>query len=138
MTKPIGLVSGVCFLVLQWSGLHVHANETGYIGGPETSYTHIHVHHDSHDNHHSDNLRGDDAVPGSSRADHDYGDARDVSLLDKALVTFKLPLAILPLVFLFVIFPSARTLADAAIVYPVLSGRHTRWRPPLRAPPEPA
>ena len=132
--KPIGVVSCVCFVMLQWSGLHVHANETGYIGGPETTYTHSHGHRHPHDGHHSDDWRADYAARGG----HDYGDARDVSLLDKALIAFKLPVAILALVVLFAIFPFVRTLANAEIAYPVLSGRHTRWRPPLRAPPQPA
>lgn len=136
--KPIPLVSCLCFLMLQWSGLHVHANAAGYIGGPETSYTHTHLHHEHRNSSHSGASSGDHAAPASPSADHDYGDARDVSLFDKALFAFKLPLAILALVFLFAIYPLIRTLAGADVVYPVLSGRHTRWRPPLRAPPQTA
>ena len=137
LTKPIAFVAGLCFLMLQWSGLHVHADEAGYVGGPETAYTHSHAHHDHHDALHADEW-SDHVVPGDPSAHHDYGDARDVSLLDQALVAFKSPLAILPLVFLFVVFPFIRTLVAAEIAYRVLSGRHTRWRPPLRAPPQPA
>jgi len=130
----VAFASCLCLLILQWSGLHVHASERGYVGGPETASTHSHIHHD-HDTRHSQDRQG---VSGNPDARHDYGDARDLSLLDLALVAFKLPLAILALIFLFAVFPFIRTLADPEIAYPVLSGRHTRWRPPLRAPPRSA
>lgn len=138
MTRPVTLISCLCLLMLQWSGLHVHANEAGYIGGPETSYTHSHVHHDSHAARPLGDWRDDRSAPARSGSDHDYGDARDISLWDQALVAFNLPLAILAFVFLFAVFPLNRALAGTEISYPVLSGRHTRWRPPLRAPPQPA
>jgi hypothetical protein len=133
--KPVAFVSCLCLLMLQWSGLHVHANETGYIGGPETSSTHSHVHHD----HHGAQISEDrEAAPGDPNTDDDYGDAHDVSLLHQALVAFKLPLAILALILLVGVFPLIGALAGPEIAYRVLSGRHTRWRPPLRAPPRSA
>jgi len=115
---------------MQLSGVHVHADEDGYIGAPETPFSHSHVHHDHHDAHHADN--------GGVGAVSDSGEARDVSLLDLALSLFKLPLAILALVLLFALFPSIKAHVSLDFVYRVLSGRHTRWRPPLRAPPQPA
>jgi len=137
MSRPVALASCLCFLVLQWSGLHVHANEAGYIGGPETPFTHRHARHDDHDAHHVGDGDHDHGAPASPGADHDYGDARDVSLSDQGFLAAKSPLAILALilVFLFAICPLIRALTSAEIVYPVLSGRYTRWRPPLRAPP---
>jgi hypothetical protein len=39
-------------------------------------------------------------------------------------------------VLLFIHVPRGRAFASADVVYRVLSGRHTRWRPPLRAPPQ--
>lgn len=136
MTKPLAIAACLSLLSLQLSGVHVHADDTGYIGVPETSFTHIHGHHDHHEAHHASVDSTDHA--GHSEASHtdDYEDARDVSLLDLALGLIKMLLAILALVLLFAVFPLIRTLASAGVVYPILSGRHTRWRPPLRAPPQ--
>lgn len=140
MSRLIGAVSCISFLLLQWSGAHVHANDAGFVGGPETAYPHNHVHHDhDHDGaRQSSDPIGDGAFPESSASGDDYDDARDVSIFDQTHVAFKPPLAILALVFLFAIVPLVRALAGAERAYRVLSGRHTRWRPPLRAPPQPA
>ena len=135
MTRLVAFASCLCLLMLQWSGLHVHASETGYVGGPETAYTHSHAHHDHLDARHSEHH---ETASANGSGSHDYGDARDVSLVDQALVAFKLPPAILALVFLFAVFPLVRTFAGREVAYPVLSGRYTRWRPPLRAPPQSA
>ena len=120
MRKPFAVVVSVCLLMLQLSGAHVHADETGYVGTPEVSYQHSHNHHH------------DDGV-GESSSDHE--EMRDVSLLDAALSTFKMPLALIAVLVLIAVAPSLRLLFSTDYVYPVLSGRHTRWRPPLRAPP---
>jgi len=125
-------------LSLQLSGLHVHADETGYIGAPETPFTHSHFHHDHSDAHHGGTDTTDDGGHKSANLAHDHEDAKDVSLLDLALSAFKMPLAILSLFLLFTAFPRLRRLASTEFAYRVLSGRHTRWRPPLRAPPQPA
>lgn len=132
--KTIGVAACLSLVMLQLSGLHLHADAHGYIGGPETSYSHTHTHDHHGADHHdrSDAADGDDA---SSAPGHDYDDARDVSLLDLALNTFKSTLAILAFVLLLPIAPRVRALACADLAYPILSGRHTRWRPPLRAPP---
>ena len=125
--KPFAVVVSVCLLMLQLSGAHVHADETGYIGTPEVSYQHSHNHHHDGEAHHHDDGIGD------SVSDHE--DMRDVSLLDAALSTFKMPLALIAVLVLIAVAPSLRLLFSTDYVYPVLSGRHTRWRPPLRAPP---
>lgn len=138
LVKPIGIAASLSLLVLQLSGLHVHADEHGYIGAPETSYEHSHVHQDHrvlHDQHRADLAHADHAAPDAL---HDHGDARDLSFFDLALSGFKLPLAIIALVVLIVLMPRVRTLASEELVRPILSGRHTRWRPPLRAPPRAA
>ena len=131
MTKPLAIAACLSLLSLQFSGVHVHADESGYVGAPETSFSHSHS-HDDHDAaaHHGGTRHDDHAA--------NYEGARDVSVLDLALGLFKLPLALLALFLLFAIFPRVKTLAGTEIAYPVLSGRHTRWRPPLRAPPIPA
>lgn len=114
--------------MLQLSGAHTHANEHGHVGVPETGISHIHSHqHDA--------AGASEANHGSAHDVHDYEDARDVSFFELASGTLKLPLAILALILLLSYYPRARTLASTNFAYPVLSGRHTRWRPPLRAPP---
>jgi hypothetical protein len=126
MKKPFAVAVSVCLLMLQLSGAHVHADETGYIGVPEVSYKHSHGHHDGDAHHH-------DAGTGHSDGDHE--DMRDVSLQDAALSTFKMPLALIAFLILIVVVPTFRRLISTDYIYPILSGRHTRWRPPLRAPP---
>lgn len=126
-TKPLAIVTCLSLLILQLSGVHVHANDSGYIGAPETPFTHSHDHHDAHH-------AGDEGAGPVS----DGEEARDVDLLDLALSLFKMPLAIMALVLLFVLFPNVRALVRLEFVRRILSGRHTRWRPPLRAPPQPA
>ena len=126
MKKPCVAAASVCLLMLQLSGAHVHADETGYIGLPEVSYKHSHGHHDDGDAHHHD------AGAEDSGGDRDM---RDVSLLDAALSTFKMPLALLAFLILIVAVSTFRRLISTDYIYPILSGRHTRWRPPLRAPP---
>ena len=126
----LAIIACLGLLSVQLSGVHVHADEDGYIGVPETPFSHSRVHHDHHDAHHADE--------GGSGTIGDGGEARDVSLLDIALSLFKLSLALLALVLLFALFPSIKAHISFAFVYRVLSGRHTRWRPPLRAPPQPA
>ena len=133
------LVFAACLslLCLQLSGVHIHADDGGYIGAPETPFTHSHGRLDHGDAHHAggDTLGHVDHDFGSP---HDYEGAEDVSLLELALGTFKMPLAILALFLLFLVLSRIRSLCASEFVYRVLSGRHTRWRPPLRAPPQPA
>ena len=119
--NPLVFAACLGLLSLQLSGVHAHTDENGYIGVPETPFTHDHGHHDH----------------GDTTPAHDHEGTKDVSLLDLALSAFKMPLAILAL------FPFAALAVIAAVTgtefaYRVLSGRHTRWRPPLRAPPQPA
>lgn len=132
-SKTIGVAACFSLLMLQLSGPHIHADEHGYIGVPETSYSHSHTHDDHGADHHDGGVTHADEESGASG--RDYGDARDVSLLDLALSAFKLTLALLVFAFLFTILPRVRTPVSADFVQPILSGRHTRWRPPLRAPP---
>ena len=128
--KPLAIAACLSLLALRLSGVHMHADAHGYIGSPEASFTHSHGQHD----HGSSQAHG-----GAGHADdHDHDDARDVSLLDHALGVFKLPMAILALVLLFAIVTIPGRLPIVEFAYPVLSGRYTRWRPPLRAPPQAA
>jgi len=136
MTKPIAIAGCLCLLTVQFSGLHMHRDAEGYVGVPETAHTHRHGHDDYNDAIHFDAAHDDDADHRDES--HDYEGVRDVSFFDLSLSPGKIPLAILAFALLFLALPHTRTLAGRNIVYPVLSGRHTRWRPPLRAPPHPA
>lgn len=113
----------------------MHADAAGYIGVPETAYTHSHLHVDR-GGHHSDAEHHHDADHATPA--HDYEGARDVSPSGLALGPSKIPMPVPVSAVLFALLPRDGTLLSADIVYPVLSGRHTRWRPPLRAPPRSA
>lgn len=124
ISKPLAIAACLCLLALQLSGVHTHADDNGFIGSPELSFTHVHGQHD-HDAHH------DGGVGHAEDNDH----ARDVSILDLALGVFKMPMAIFALVLLCAVVTILGRPSIVDIVHPVLSGRYTRWRPPLRAPP---
>jgi hypothetical protein len=126
--NPYAIAACLSLLSLQLSGVHMHADDHGYIGTPEASFTPSHGQHD-HDNPH--------AHGGAGHAD-DHDDAKDISLLDPALGVFKMPIAILAFVLLCVAVSLLGGLPIVEITFPVLSGRYTRWRPPLRAPPQAA
>jgi hypothetical protein len=136
--KPLAVTACLSLLLLQSAGVHVHADDSGYVGVPEASFAHSHNHPDHDAAHHAGAESMGHAGPGVSDHTDDYEGERDVSLLDLALGVFKMPLAVLTLVLLFAFVSRARTLAGIDFVFPILSGRHTRWRPPLRAPPQPA
>lgn len=136
--NPLVFAACLSLLSLQLSGVHVHADDGGYIGAPETPFTHSHGLHDHGDAYHAGTV--DDSGHGDhdTSPSHDYEGAQDVSLLELALGTFKMPIAILALFLLFLVLSRIRSLCASEFVSRVLSGRHTRWRPPLRAPPLPA
>ena len=121
--------------LLQVSGLHAHTNENGFTGVPETGNSHVHSHR--HDDHHRHPQPAGDEAPGKDDAahSHDYEDSRDVSFFDLASGDTKSPSAVALLVFLFSVHEQRAGVAPNDFIHPVLSGRHARWRPPLRAPP---
>ena len=133
----LALAACLSVLWLQLSGAHLHADERGNISAPVTSYSHGAGRHHDHGGHHHRSHDDQRNMHGPTD-EHDQDHATDVSLLDLALSSAKLPIAILALVLLFALLPYVRVLAGTDFVHPVLSGRHTRWRPPLRAPPQPA
>ena len=139
MTKPIGVTACLCLLALQFSGLHMHMDADGYVGGPEAAHSHSQRFHDPHDAHHSAVVVGSHDVHddhGDFIGEEDYEGTKDVSFDDLALSSVKLPLSVSAQPFLPSVVPLSLTLASTGIVHPVLSGRYTRWRPPLRAPPQ--
>jgi hypothetical protein len=88
----------------------MHMDAEGYVGVPEVAHT----------------------------IGHDDEGTRDISPFDLTSNAAKIPLALFSFPFLLFVVPASRTFAHADIVYRVLSGLYTRWRPPLRAPPLPA
>lgn len=137
-TRTIGATACLSLLTLQFSGAHMHVGAEGYVGGPESSYSHEHGARDHHHAHHLADGAIDHAANTGAEPGTDYGDAQDVSLLDQALPVFKIPLAVPAPIVVFGFAPREHSLASTDVVYPILSGRYTRWRPPLRAPPQPA
>jgi hypothetical protein len=121
--------------MLQLSGLHTHANEHGYVGAPETAYSHVHTTDHGHQPEQSDSDHVHELSLGSADHVHDYEDARDLSVFELASGKLKLSLAILAPAFLLCVSSGFPALLNPHFAYRVLSGRHTRWRPPLRAPP---
>lgn len=130
----IGASAWLSLFILQLSGLHAHANEHGYVGTPETGYSHTHTPHHEHIADHGGTDHGG-TDHGGSHDVHDFEDLRDVSFFELASGKFKISLIFLALIFLFSFHPVARTLTPSFLSYRPLIGRHTRWRPPLRAPP---
>ena len=133
----IGLLSSLSLLALQLSGLHAHADENGFIGTPKTGISHTHSIAHQHDGTHSDSVTSGDHDHGGPSHVHDYDDVRDVSLFELLSGDSKQTIAIPALIPKLVNGAHIQTYEVAEIAYPVLSGRHTRWRPPLRAPPQP-
>ena len=114
---PALLIAIMCLslLTLQMSGLHLHVivdSQSGALHG-----THLH-----------------DAVP--DRHGHDHGAEVDVSSFEPGVTWSKLIPTLVAL--LFALLPIIRT--STAVRPPLverLSTRHrSRWRPPLRAPPQ--
>ena len=135
-----GLAPCLCLLTLQLSGLHMHVDGHGYVGVPEPAHLHSRSLLDRHDVEHSHAAGADHSehADGAHAHDETYEGARDVSLFDLSLSGAKVPWALLAMVFLFVVAPLAGAFSRTDFVCRVPSGRHARWRPPLRAPPIPA
>jgi len=105
----------ICLLTMQMSGLHLHVNADSQ--GGALHGTHLH----------------DAGIDGHG---HDHDAEIDVSFLDTATTWSKLTPLLVSLVFILL----ARILASRVVWPPLverLSIRHrSRWRPPLRAPPQ--
>jgi hypothetical protein len=142
ITTPMTLAASFCLLALQLSGLHMHLDAGGYVGTPQPAHTHrqsVHAHHSlghSHDAHDGAYRAGD--VGEDPAHDSDYEGTRDITFDELALSPAKLPLALLPMIVLSIVVSRVLALPSLDVVHPVLSGRHTRWRPELRAPPKAA
>ena len=119
--NSLAIMACIGLVAMQLSGVHMHLDADGYVGALEGA------HHHSHGEHHEHHQQ-----PG----DTDYEDTQDVSVLELSGGASKVVLAILGLSFLLPF-----VLRDRASGRPVLAVRRlgagqSRWRPPLRAPPQ--
>lgn len=133
--RSIGISAWLSLFMLQLSGLHTHADENGFLGKTETGYSHVHI---SANDHQSDQGFADHGHEvGHANADHvhDYEDARDLSVFELASGKLELSLALLAVALLLCASLGVPSRLSPCIAYRLLSGCHTRWRPPLRAPP---
>ena len=109
------LLSTVALLVFQSAGLHLHAN-------PHTDGMQLHTEHVH------------DADPDG----HDHSTDVDVTIFELGIVWAKLAF-LLPVFGLALLMPPVRCWILRYSVRSSPSRRgHLRWRPPLRAPPQPA
>ena len=165
--RPVAVLACISLAALQLSGLHMHVDENGYVGVPEGPHSHSHaahnhdaaaVAHDAHDhdaatvahdahNHDAATVvhdHGGSAVAvhahehSGGPADSDYGGTQDVSLFDLSAGATKLLLALICLTLFVPLLLQRAGNAFGGPALPVLTGRRSRWRPPLRAPPLPA
>jgi len=109
---PIVAFAGLALLLMQMSGLHLHAGGRG-------DAVHVHGAH----------------VHGVEPAGHDHRANVDVSVIDFGIAWSKIMpvlLAILPTV-LAIVWALHAPWPPPTLLMP--SRRRSRWRPPLRAPP---
>lgn len=124
-SAPIALIAAVSLLTLQLSGLHMHVDEHGYVGAPVGTHLHSQAAH-----HH-----GNGGELGDHSDDHDFDGSKDLAVVELSAGASKLVLALVLLALALPILLRQSAVRLPTIVIPVLSGRRTRWRPPLRAPP---
>lgn len=121
-------------VALQLSGIHMHVDGSGYVGVPEGAHLHsafVHEHGEAGIDH-PDPV----AVGHPHEHDQEFDGAKDVSLFELVSGASKQILALVwfALVLPLLLWQAARLLPTFAL--PVRTGRRTRWRPPLRAPPQ--
>lgn len=118
----------------QLTGLHMHADPEGHVGGLEGNHLHrtvLDAH--EHDEHHEDHDHHGDADHHSAPPDHD-GD-RDISVFELGSGVSKVLFVVGWIAGGIAIFLApAKQILYAAVPRP-LNGRRVRWRPPMRAPP---
>lgn|GEM_PF-882937 len=137
LSMSLGIISLICLLAVQTSGLHLHVDEAGNHAGLHSAHTHTahHADHHNHDNHESESHRGD--LHRHSSSSHDHSQESDVSLFEQvtsspqsdqvsAAIEEALPAPVPAWV-------QIHTPAPAGVFQYNKSCIH--WRPPLRAPP---
>lgn len=131
MAPPIMVLACMSLLAVQVSGLHMHVDAHGYAGTPQS--THVHS-QDTH-SHGGDKHRDHAALHEHPHGDRSHDGDKDVSVIELNTGGSKLViLAVWSGLSLLIPLTLGEKLSPlAAVPRPV--GRHTRWRPPLRAPP---
>jgi len=127
----IALVAATSLLALQLSGVHMHIDEHGYVGVPEGAHSHNQLAH-QHDIDAEKNASHGHEHP----EEPDYDGSKDLSIVELSGGASKLVLAFLLLVLVLPILARRCAGIFQILCAPVLSSRRTRWRPPLRAPPQ--
>ncbi len=132
--SSILLVACLSLLALQFSGLHSHVDAYGYVGIPQG--THIHGQGVIHSDGKGAHVDGTDIDGHEHRAETDYAGDKDVSIVELSIGTSKLFVFLvwIGLILLITLRPGEKILTNFSIPPP--TGRHARWRPPLRAPPQ--
>jgi hypothetical protein len=105
----------IALLSMQLSGLHMHVNPDG-AGGLHG--THVH-----------------EMVSAGHGHDHDHEYDTDVSLFELGTSWGNLILFLLPLLFIFFTFVRSGRIVCRLVADTFQRRHHSRWRPPLRAPP---
>ena len=128
MRRPpstIILVACLSLLALQLSGLHTHVDADGYVGTPQGTHVHgngTHVDGAGIDTH-------------GHGGDTDHAGDKDVSIVELSTGASKILLFLVWVGLLLLIVLELRNKISLNFVGPPPTGRHARWRPPLRAPP---
>ncbi|MCZ6585911.1 MAG: hypothetical protein O6930_07835 [Gammaproteobacteria bacterium] len=131
--SSIILIACLSLLALQLSGLHTHIDAYGYVGTPQG--THVHgpgiIHSDGKRTH----LDGTGIDGHEQSGETDYAGDKDVSIVKLNTGATKLLMLVvwIGLTLLIVIRQGDKISTNFAVPPP--TGRHVRWRPPLRAPP---
>ena len=136
-TNILGVVSIICLMAVQASGLHLHVDETGRNAGLHSAHMH-HAHradHEDRDHIESQSHQGD--LHAHPSGDHDHSEESDVSLFEQlnsspysdmgAAALIQTPPLPEPLrVQIHFLAPPGA---------PPYEQSWAHWRPPLRAPP---
>lgn len=133
LPSTIILVACLSLLALQLSGLHTHVDADGYVGTPQG--THVHgqgiIHSDGNGTH----VDGADIDAHGHGGDTDHAGDKDVSIVELSTGASKILLFLVWVGLLLLIVLELRNKISLNFVGPPPTGRHARWRPPLRAPP---
>lgn len=131
--SSIILVACLSLLALQLSGLHTHVDADGYVGTPQG--THVHGQGIIHRDGNGTQFDGADKDGHEHNGDTDHAGDKDVSIVELSTGASKILLFLvwIGLTLLIVLRPGGKISMNLAV--PPTIDRHTRWRPPLRAPP---
>lgn len=125
LPSTIILVACLSLLALQLSGLHTHVDADGYVGTPQGTHVHGNGTH----------VDGADIDAHGHGGDTDHAGDKDVSIVELSTGASKILLFLVWVGLLLLIVLQLRDKISLNFVGPPPTGRHARWRPPLRAPP---